>query len=170
MARRFQELRDSSIGSFHHYCGEGLGDDVAAFIETSSRHLDGYYVEGTIRAGLFAVLRMRLPLNWCVQAEQAYPENMGFRSSRADVVVYRPGGEPIVFEVKPDFDPDKIRADLRKISRHVGLATSAVRFGYVVFGYDPESYDYDDLVAEIGAWLDEDRAVQAIPVPLIFHG
>jgi hypothetical protein len=166
MPRRPRELNPCTIESFRDYCSTKLGDDIASFIETGSQHIKLAHSEGTIRGGLFAVLRMKLPDTWGVQAEVAYPENMGLTTSRADVLVHRPGGEPIVFEVKPRFNEKQIVSDLRKIKKHVELKTSAVRTGYVVFGFDPNEHTEEDLSAALGDFLEHESVVQAIAVRL----
>jgi hypothetical protein len=173
-SRRLAELSGPvTMKKFRDYCSsEQLTRDLAHFIFTPLSTRPFPYPEGAIRAGLFAVLRLRLPNTWVVSAECPYPPHQGYTDHRADVLCSPKATREkteIVFEVKPEFlNGDKVRTDLRKVDSHVNMSSSNLKYGYVLVGIK----DGDEMKAaekSLAAWLDPKRPVRAILLPLKFR-
>lgn len=127
------------------------------------RHRDEVFYEGTVRAAIFATLRLRISKQWFVAAEAAYPADWGWDDRKADIIVWTATGEPIVIEVKPDENYDGIWSDISKLERRIGLKTSPVQRGIVFFGCDEVGLDNPN---EWNDYMDDESDVVLIPIPL----
>lgn len=118
------------------------------------------HFEGTVRAALFGVLRERLPRTWLVEAETFYPSHKGSTNDRTDIIVWSPADEPLVIEVKPSDDLQKLRADVGKLSRHIGMKSSKLQHGVIAFlAYRTNLAVFDEARRPTGA-------IQLLPIPV----
>lgn len=111
--------------------------------ESYSEGLREAFTEGTVRAALFGSLRTFLPKSWYVQAEAQYPGDLGLRIV-ADVLVYDPHGNVVVFEVKKNAltDVNRMKKDVDKITMFSKSRNSPVCWGvYVVPVLNSEHVD-----------------------------
>jgi hypothetical protein len=129
-----------------------LPSDIRSMLETThprSEVSDIKSTEGTLRAALWAVLRIRLPISWLVEAECRYPKSGSSKLDRADILVWPKIGNPIPFEVKKTLEG--AAEDAKKVRRHVRMASSSVKFGILVFGSSADIFlPEDDGVIHIG--------------------
>ena len=122
------------------------------------------FTEGTIRAALYASLRMFLPKSWYVQAECKYPGN--YKKKRvADLLVHTPDGDVIAFEIKRNVltNITRMEDDVKILRKHVMYKRSPVIFG--VFAVPVSSAEHLEKLEKRTKVFDSDE-IYILPVLL----
>ncbi len=161
-----------TINSLKEYLRGDFGEDVGRLLFSEHRLEDdktrGSNKEGTLRAAAFALLRLKLPEAWLVEAETAYPKNSARspekKNKRPDIIVWSPSQTPFAFEVKPSPVGSKTDDDVVKLREQMRLKSSALNNGAIICGVRNEKEE--EALEDLRWWADSRRNLMVISVPL----
>lgn len=146
-------------------------NDVADYFSPRPDPDPDYFNEATVQGAMFLVLNEwtqgddENEDHYLIRMEIFYrggPQNAPYR---ADIWVTYDNNDDdprnVVFELKTDFQPESVNADVGKLENNLDQNFNDFDLGYAAYIYDPEN---DGWCANIDAPMNEDVATIPIPV------